>query len=80
MVPHHSGHPADHGNARDAATAITPGAPVVGSIADSTDGDFFSLSLSKPSDIFIYNTSYLAGFLGHHGGNAGLHGQGGHHR
>ena len=54
--------------------------PGVGSIADSTDGDFFSLSLSKPSDIFIYNTSYLAGFLGHHGGNAGLHGQGGHHR
>ena len=55
--------PADHGNSRDAATAITPGAPAVGSIADSTDGDFFSFSLSEPSDIFIYTTSYLAGFL-----------------
>ena len=55
--------PADHGNSRDAATAITLGAPVVGSIADSTDGDFFSFSLSEPSDIFIYTTSYLAGFL-----------------
>ncbi len=55
--------PADHGNSRDAATAITPGAPVIGSIADSTDGDFFSFSLSEPSDIFIYTTSYLAGFL-----------------
>ena len=55
--------PADHGNSRDAATAITPGAPVAGSIADSTDGDFFSFSLSNPSDIFIYTTSYLASFL-----------------
>ena len=55
--------PADHGNSRDSATAITPGAPAVGSIADSTDGDFFSFSLSEPSDIFIYTTSYLAGFL-----------------
>ena len=55
--------PADHGNSRDVSTAITPGVPAVGSIADSTDGDFFSFSLSEPSDIFIYTTSYLAGFL-----------------
>ena len=55
--------PADHGDARDAATAITPDAPVVGSIADSTDSDFFSFALSEPSDILIYATSYLAGFL-----------------
>ncbi len=50
--------PADHGNSRDVATAITPGVPVVGSIADSTDGDFFSFSLSEPSDILIYTTSF----------------------
>ena len=55
--------PADHGNSRDVSTAITPGVPVVGSTTDSTDGDFFSFSLSEPSDIFIYTTSYLAGFL-----------------
>ena len=54
---------ADHGNSRDVATAITPGVPVVGSITDSTDGDFFSFSLGEPSDIFIYTTSYLASFL-----------------
>ena len=72
--------PADHGNARDTATAITPGVPVVGSIADSTDGDFFSFSLSEASDIFIYTTSYLAGFLATTGELAGLHGQRGRHR
>ncbi len=55
--------PADHGNSRDVSTAITLGAPAVGSIADSTDVDFFSFSLGEPSDIFIYTTSYLAGFL-----------------
>ena len=72
--------PADHGNARDAATAITPGAPVVGSIADSTDGDFFSFSLSEPSDIFIYTTSYLAGFLATTGELQDSMGSGGRHR
>ena len=55
--------PTDHGNSRDAATAITPGAPVVGSIADGADDDFFSFSLSEASDLFVYTTSYLAGFL-----------------
>ena len=55
--------PADHGNSRDVSTAITTGVPAVGSIADSTDVDFFSFSLGEPSDIFIYTTSYLAGFL-----------------
>ena len=54
---------ADHGNSRDVATAITLGTPVAGSIADSADRDFFSFALSEPSDIFVYTTSYLAGFL-----------------
>ena len=55
--------PADHGNSRNAATAITPGAPVVGSIEDSADDDFFSFTLSEDTDLFVYTTSYLAGFL-----------------
>ena len=55
--------PTDHGNSRDVATAVTLGASVVGSIADGDDDDFFSFSLNEPSDIFIYTTSYLAGFL-----------------
>ena len=55
--------PTDHGNSRDVATAVTLGASVVGSIADGADDDFFSFSLGEPSDIFIYTTSYLAGFM-----------------
>ena len=55
--------PTDHGNSRDVATAVTLGASVVGSIADGADDDFFSFSLSEASDLFVYTTSYLAGFL-----------------
>ena len=55
--------PTDHGNSRDVATAVTLGASVVGSIAVGADDDFFSFSLSEASDLFVYTTSYLAGFL-----------------
>ena len=80
LVPHHSGTPADHGNSRDVSTAITPGVPVVGSITDSTDGDFFSFSLSEALGHLHLHHQLPRGLPGHHGGAAGLHGQRGRHR
>ncbi len=58
-----TGTPTDHGGAIATATVLEPGEPVVGYIADGNDDDYFSLTLSGATDIFIFTTSNLTGFL-----------------
>ena len=46
--------PADHGNARDVATNVTAGARVWGAIDPADDEDYFSFSVSRTADYWIY--------------------------
>ena len=58
-----TGRPADHGDNRATATEIGVNAPVVGLIGSDSDEDYFQITLSEASDIFVYTTSYISGFL-----------------
>ena len=58
-----TGAPVDHGDTRGTATAIGLNASVVGTIGSASDDDYFQMTLSEASGVFIYTTSYLTGFL-----------------
>ena len=51
--------PADHGNTRTAATSVTAGARVWGTIDPADDEDYFSFSVSRTSDYWIYTLGDL---------------------
>ena len=51
--------PADHGNTRAAATSITAGARVLGVIDPTDDEDYFSFSVSRTADYWIYTLGDL---------------------
>ena len=58
-----TGTPADHGGSRSSATALTPQTPMLGYISSGSDDDYFEFTLDDDSGIFIFTTSYTAGFL-----------------
>ena len=58
-----TGTPADHGDSRSSATALTPQTPVLGYISSSNDDDYFEFTLDDDTGIFIFTTSYVSGFL-----------------
>ena len=58
-----TGTPADHGDSRSGATALSPNASVVGYIDSASDDDYFQITLSRDAGVFIYTTSYITGFL-----------------
>ena len=58
-----TGTPADHGGNRNSATAIKLQTPTPGLISSSSDTDYFRFTLSEPTGVFIYTTSYYSGFL-----------------
>ena len=49
-----SANPADHGNTRAAATSVTAGASVWGTIDPADDEDYFSFSVSRTADYWIF--------------------------
>ena len=51
--------PADHGDTRAAATSMTAGARVWGAIDPTDDKDFFSFSVSRTADYWIYTLGNL---------------------
>ena len=51
--------PADHGDTRAAATSVTAGARVWGTIDPAADEDYFSLSVSSTVDYWIYTLGDL---------------------
>ena len=51
--------PADHGDTRAAATSVTAGARVWGTIDPADDEDYFSLSVSSTVDYWIYTLGDL---------------------
>ena len=51
--------PADHGNTRAAATSVTAGARVWGAIDPADDEDYFSFSVSRTADYWIYSLGDL---------------------
>ena len=55
--------PADHSGSRNTATDLALNASVVGYIDSTSDDDYFSITLSEESGVFIYTTSYITGFL-----------------
>ena len=59
-----TGTPADHGDTRSSATDLALNASVVGYIDSNSDDDYFQVTLSEESGIFVYTTSYITGFLG----------------
>ena len=58
-----TGTPVDHGNSRGTATELGLNASIVGAIGSGSDQDFFKITLSEASGIFVYTTSYITGFL-----------------
>ena len=58
-----AGTPADHGDSRSSATAITLQTPTLGYISSSSDDDYFSFTVDNDTGIFIFTTSYVSGFL-----------------
>ena len=58
-----TGTPADHGDSRSSATAITLQTPTLGYISSSSDDDYFSFTVENDTGIFIFTTSYVSGFL-----------------
>ena len=58
-----TGTPTDYGNSRGAARQIDLNTSVVGSIHSTTDDDYFQITVSEASGVFIYTTSYITGFL-----------------
>ena len=58
-----SGTPADHSGSRNAATDLPLNASVVGYIDSASDDDYFRITLSGESGVFIYTTSYITDFL-----------------
>ena len=61
--PTSTGTPADHSGSRNTATDLALNASVVGYIDSTSDDDYFSITLSEESGVFIYTTSYITGFL-----------------
>ena len=55
--------PADHGGSRSGATEITLQTPTLGYISSAGDEDYFELSLTEETGVFIFTTSYTSGFL-----------------
>ena len=51
--------PADHGDTRAAATSVTAGARVWGAIDPADDEDYFSFSVSRTADYWIYTLGDL---------------------
>ncbi len=51
--------PADHGDTRTAATSMTAGARVWGAIDPTDDEDYFSFSVSRTADYWIYTLGNL---------------------
>ena len=51
--------PADHGNTRSAATSVTSGATVWGAIDPADDEDYFTFSVSRTADYWIYTLGDL---------------------
>ena len=51
--------PEDHGDTRDVATSVTAGARVWGTIDPATDEDYFSFSVSRTADYWIYTLGDL---------------------
>ena len=51
--------PADHGDTRAAATSVTAGARVWGAIDPAADEDYFSFSVSRTADYWIYSLGDL---------------------
>ena len=51
--------PADHGDTRAAATSVTAGARVWGAIDPADDEDYFSFSVSRTADYWIYSLGDL---------------------
>ena len=51
--------PADHGNTRSAATSVTSGARVWGAIDPADDEDYFTFSVSRTADYWIYTLGDL---------------------
>ena len=51
--------PADHGDTRAAATSVTAGARVWGTIDPADDEDYFSFSVSRTADYWIYTLGDL---------------------
>ncbi len=51
--------PADHGNTQAAATTVSPGARVWGAIDPADDEDYFSFSVSRTADYWIYTLGDL---------------------
>ena len=51
--------PADHGNTRAAATSVTAGARVWGAIGPADDEDYFTFSVSRTNDYWIYTLGDL---------------------
>ena len=51
--------PADHGDTRAAATTVSPGTRVWGAIDPAADEDYFSFSVSRTADYWIYTLGDL---------------------
>ena len=51
--------PADHGDTQAAATTVSPGASVWGTIDPADDEDYFSFSVSRTADYWIYTLGDL---------------------
>ena len=51
--------PADHGDTQAAATTVSPGARVWGAIDPADDEDYFSFSVSRTADYWIYTLGDL---------------------
>ena len=51
--------PADHGDTRTAATSVTAGARVWGAIDPANDEDYFTFSVSRTADYWIYTLGDL---------------------
>ena len=58
-----NGTPTDHGNNISTATDLGLNASVVGYIEPASDDDYFRITLSEGSGVFVYTTSYITGFL-----------------
>ena len=58
--PTSTGTPAD---CRNTATDLALNASVVGYIDSASDDDYFRITLSEASGVFVYTTSYITGFL-----------------
>ena len=58
-----TGTPADHGDSRGSATAVTLQTPTLVYISSSSDDDYFQFTLDEDTGVFIFTTSYVSGFL-----------------